>query len=53
MYNHRDDPSAIYDIDAKKKVMVVRAAIPIRRGEEITVTYGDDWWNTRTLKKRE
>jgi hypothetical protein len=53
MYNHRDDPSAIYDIDAKKKVMVVRAARPIRRGEEITITYGDDWWNTRTLKKRE
>jgi hypothetical protein len=53
LYNHRDDPSAIYDIDAKKKVMVVRAARPIRRGEEITVTYGDDWWDTRTLKKRE
>jgi len=51
LYNHKDDPSASYTF--APTTMIVRANRTIRPGEEITVTYGDDWWTSRDHVKNE
>ena len=46
LYNHDDDPNTDYVV--RDKFMTITAARDIRPGEEIFVSYGDDWWTTRT-----
>jgi SET domain-containing protein len=48
LYNHSTDPSAEYvilDSDAYE----FTALRDIQPGEEITISYGADWWSTRGL----
>jgi len=48
LYNHSDDPSAEYrQHDVDEIAFVALRAIP--EGEEITISYGDEWWETREL----
>ena len=49
LYNHRDDPNADYEIRYKK--LIIKAVRDIRPGEEIFISYGDDWWETRDIHK--
>ncbi len=49
LYNHSSDPSAEYAIlDANTYEFT--ALREIEAGEEITISYGDDWWSTRGLE---
>jgi SET domain-containing protein len=47
LYNHSDEPNAEYthEADDAYSFMAVR---DIAAGEEITISYGDEWWETRS-----
>jgi hypothetical protein len=46
LYNHAEDPNLEYEQDAAGVVtfFAVRSIAP---GEELTITYGRDWWAAR------
>ncbi len=50
IYNHSDDANADYVISMKKRVATIRADRTIQKGEEIFVSYGDDWFKSRGRK---
>ena len=50
IYNHSDDPNADYHINTKKRLVTIKAARTIRKGEEICLSYGEDWFSSRGLK---
>ncbi len=50
VYNHSADPNATYLIDEEKLILNFKARRPIKRGEEITVTYGLDWFSSRGVQ---
>jgi len=47
MYNHANQPNVRYTIDPVKKCMCYYAKREILPGEELTVTYGKDWFYSR------
>lgn len=53
IYNHSDDPNADYVIHYKRRIAIIKAARPIRKGEEIFVSYGDEWFITRGIKPKQ
>ena len=46
LYNHADEPNAEYVIEADDAYSFV-ALRDIRAGEQITISYGEEWWRTR------
>lgn len=50
MYNHIDDPNAEWEVinENQLKITVIKK---IKKGEEIFVSYGDDYWDSRNSKK--
>jgi SET domain-containing protein len=46
LYNHSADPNLEYDQDDPGTITFL-ALRPIRRGDELTIDYGDEWWQTR------
>jgi SET domain-containing protein len=46
MYNHSDDYNALWEVISKEKIKVY-ATKNITKGEEIFVSYGDDYWDSR------
>lgn len=52
IYNHSDEPNAEYDINPKKCLAVIKADKAIRKGEEIFVSYGEEWFSSRGLKPK-
>jgi hypothetical protein len=46
LYNHSDDPTLEYDQD-EDGVVTFFAARAIARGEELTISYGREWWAAR------
>lgn len=52
IYNHSDDPNADYIINAKKRLTTIKAARKILKGEEIFLSYGDEWFSSRNLKAK-
>ena len=52
IYNHADDPNADYNFNFKKRIATIHAERTIHKGEEIFVTYGDDWFSSRDLKPK-
>ncbi len=52
IYNHSEDPNADYFINVKRRLATIKAARKIRKGEEIFVSYGDDWFSSRGLKSK-
>lgn len=52
IYNHSDDPNADYTIKVKKRLATIKANQTIRKGEEIFVSYGDEWFSSRGLKAK-
>lgn len=50
IYNHSEDPNADYIINAKRKLVTIKAERTIRKGEEIFISYGDKWFSSRNKK---
>jgi uncharacterized protein len=46
LYNHSDEPNAEYLVEAEDAYSFV-ALRDIAAGEQITITYGEEWWTTR------
>lgn len=49
MYNHMDDPSAFWYVE--DKFFIIRARKPIKQGDEIFISYGPGYWDTRKIEK--
>ncbi len=47
IYNHSDDANADYVLNIKKKIVSIRAERTIQKGDEIFLSYGDDWFSSR------
>jgi uncharacterized protein len=52
IYNHAEEPNADYTINIKNRVATIKASKTIRKGEEIFVSYGDEWFSDRGLKPK-
>lgn len=52
IYNHSDDPNADYTINMKNRVTTIKANRTIRKGEEILLSYGDEWFSSRGWKAK-
>jgi SET domain-containing protein len=50
IYNHADANNADYYYDDEKNVIVFYATAPIKKGKEIFVNYGNDYWASRRKK---
>ncbi len=50
IYNHSDDANADYVINMKTRIVTIRADRTIQKGEEIFVSYGDEWFSSRGRK---
>lgn len=53
IYNHSDSPNADYTISRKKRIATIKAKRAIRKGEEIFVSYGEEWFSSRGWKSKE
>lgn len=53
IYNHSDEPNADYTINVHKRLATFKAAKRIAKGEEIFVSYGDEWFSSRGLQCKE
>jgi len=49
IYNHSDEPNANYRINTNKRITTIKANRDIKKGEEILISYGDDWFKSRDL----
>lgn len=45
LYNHSDDPNAIWYFDGDR--VIIKTKKPIKKGQEIFISYGNDYWKTR------
>lgn len=52
IYNHSDDPSADYKLNLKTRIATITAERTIQKGEEIFVSYGEEWFTSRDLKPK-
>ncbi|HVE44195.1 MAG TPA: SET domain-containing protein-lysine N-methyltransferase [Gammaproteobacteria bacterium] len=50
IYNHSTKPNAYFTIDVRKRLATLRALRRIHEGEEIFISYGRFWFNSRSLK---
>ena len=49
IYNHSEHYNATYRYNEAKQAVVFRARCPIIKGEEIFISYGDNWFSSRDL----
>lgn len=52
IYNHSDDPNADYTINVGKCLATFKADRTIHKGEEISISYGDEWFSSRGIKSK-
>ena len=52
IYNHRNQPMAEWKIDQEKKIISFIALRDIEPGEEIFVSYGKPYWNSRDVSAK-
>lgn len=45
LYNHSDDPNAVWYFEDDN--VVIKTRNPIKKGQEIFISYGNDYWKTR------
>ena len=50
MFNHRNDPSVTWKMDEDNKKLVLTALKDIKKGEELFVSYGNNYWETRGVQ---
>jgi SET domain-containing protein len=49
LYNHSPEPNVEYVEDEPTTIMF-RTLRKVEPGEELTISYGDEWWETRGLE---
>lgn len=49
VYNHAIDPNAMYKYDSERQLMVVTAVRSIAAGDEIFISYGNEWFASRSM----
>ena len=49
LYNHSDDPNVEY-VQDDPSTIAFRALRTVHPGEELTIDYGEEWWQTRGLE---
>ena len=49
LYNHADDNNAI--VQLQNDILYIIAVKDIKKGEEIFINYGDDYWRSRKFNK--
>ncbi len=47
LFNHDEEYNVVYDFDYEREIIITKARILIKKGEEMTVHYGDSWWKER------
>ena len=52
LFNHSDDPCARHELTTGLKMMNVIATKPIAKDSEITISYGPEYWSTRSKKPK-
>jgi len=52
IYNHSDDPNADYFLNLKNHIATIKAARKIKKGEEIYISYGEEWFTSRGKKPK-
>jgi SET domain-containing protein len=53
IYNHSNDPNIIWIINEAQKTITMMAVKNIKINEEILVSYGENYWDTRLKKQDE
>jgi hypothetical protein len=53
MYNHADKPNLEYEMGDGDDTFRYVATRAIKAGEELLISYGSEWWQSRTKIKRE
>lgn len=49
IFNHSHQPTADYHYDPERQVMVFKSIGVIQSGEEIFISYGDNWFSSRNM----
>lgn len=52
IYNHSDEPNTDYTINMKSKLATFKACKQIKKGEEICISYGEEWFKDRGRKAK-
>jgi len=52
IYNHSDDANADYTLNITKRIATIKAYRTIKKGEEIFVSYGEEWFSSRNMKPK-
>ncbi len=52
IYNHSEEPNGDYHINIKKRLATIKAMRTIKKGEEIFLSYGDEWFSSRGWKAK-
>lgn len=52
IYNHSDDDNADYKLDVKRRLATFVAMRTIKKGEEIFISYGEEWFSSRGKKPK-
>jgi SET domain-containing protein len=52
LYNHRNQPSAKWKIDEEKQQIILSAVRDIEPGEEVFISYGKRYWQTRDVSAK-
>lgn len=47
IYNHADQPNTYYRYDTQSRVAIITAKVSIEKGEEIFISYGEGWFESR------
>ena len=50
IYNHSEEPNATYTLNFKNRIATIKATKNIKKGQEIFITYGEDWFESRGFK---
>jgi SET domain-containing protein len=49
LYNHSHEPNVEY-VEDEADTIAFRALRNVKAGEELTIDYGEEWWETRGLE---
>ena len=52
LFNHSADPNARHELTNGLKIIRVFAAKPVKKGEEICISYGPHYFSSRDLKQK-
>jgi len=52
IYNHCDEDNAEYTLNIKRRLATFKALRNIKKGEEIFISYGNEWFSSRGKKAK-